>query len=50
LNIHFVLRVLEFLSWVSFGLTFWRWVASARFPLHHRAAAAPPPLPVCTVL
>jgi ceramide glucosyltransferase len=38
------------LSWVSFGLTFWRWVASARFPLHHRAAAAPPPLPGCTVL
>jgi ceramide glucosyltransferase len=37
------------LSFLSFGLTFWRWVAAARFPLHHRAAARPA-LPGCTVL
>jgi ceramide glucosyltransferase len=46
LSIPFVLRILAFLS---FGLTLWRWVAAARFPLHQRAAVRPP-LPGCTVL
>jgi ceramide glucosyltransferase len=50
LHTHFVLRILGGLSFLSFGLTFWRWVASARFPLHRRATAARPPLPGCTVL
>ncbi|HXR07565.1 MAG TPA: bacteriohopanetetrol glucosamine biosynthesis glycosyltransferase HpnI [Candidatus Acidoferrum sp.] len=45
----FVLRLLGCLSFLSFGLTFWRWVAAARFPLHHRAAASPA-LPGCSVL
>lgn len=49
MNIPFVLRILTLLSFLSFGLTFWRWVAAARFPLHHRSAARPP-LPGCTVL
>jgi len=49
LNLHFVLRILACLSFLSFGLTLWRWVAAARFPLHDRAAARPP-LPGCTVL
>ena len=37
------------LAFLSFGLTLWRWVAAARFPLHHRAAV-PAALPGCTVL
>jgi ceramide glucosyltransferase len=49
LNLTFVARVLALLSYVSFGLTLWRWLAVLRFPLHHRAAA-PAPLPGCTVL
>jgi ceramide glucosyltransferase len=49
LNFHFVLRVLAFLSFLSFGLTFWRWVAAARFPLHRRAAGGDS-LPGCAVL
>jgi ceramide glucosyltransferase len=49
LSIHFVARILGFLSFLSFGLTLWRWVAGARFPLHQRAAVRPP-LPGCTVL
>ena len=49
MSIHFFLRILAFLSFLSFGLTLWRWVAGARFPLHQRAAVCPP-LPRCTVL
>jgi ceramide glucosyltransferase len=50
LNINYALLILGFLGFLSFGLTFWRWLAAARFPLHHRAAAAPASLPGCTVL
>jgi ceramide glucosyltransferase len=49
LNFHFPLPILAFLSFLSFGLTFWRWAAGARFPLHHRAAVRAP-LPGCAVL
>ena len=49
LNFHLVLRILALLSFLSFGLTLWRWVAGLRFPLHRRAAVHPP-LPGCTVL
>ena len=45
----FALRLLGGLSFLSFALTFWRWVAAARFPLHQRAAARLA-LPGCTVL
>jgi len=48
-NFHFVVLILAFLSFLSFGLTLWRWVAAARFPLHRRAAV-PASLPGCTVL
>ncbi len=41
--------ILAFLSFLSFVLTVWRWVAGAGFPLHRRAAVRPP-LPGCTVL
>ncbi len=41
--------ILASAAFLSFGLTLWRWVAAARFPLHDRAAARPA-LPGCTVL
>jgi len=43
------LPVLALLSLVSFGVTCWRWVAAARFPLHRRAPV-PESLPGCTIL
>jgi len=49
LNFQLVVRILAFLSFLSFGLTFWRWVAGALFPLHRRAAFSHA-LPGCTVL
>ena len=49
LNFHFAARILACLSFLSFGLTLWRWVAAARFPLHQRAAVRAP-LPGCAVL
>ncbi len=36
MNLQFVLRILACLSFLSFGLTLWRAVAAARFPLHCR--------------
>ena len=49
MNFSFVLTVPAGLAFLSFGLTFWRWVAAARFPLHRRAAVRAA-LPGCTVL
>jgi ceramide glucosyltransferase len=49
LNFHFVLSILACLSFLSFGLTVWRWAVSARFPLHRRDAVRSP-LPGCAVL
>jgi ceramide glucosyltransferase len=49
LNLQFVLRILACLSFLSFGLTFWRAVAAARFPLHRRPAVRSP-LSGCAVL
>jgi ceramide glucosyltransferase len=40
---------LAVLSFLSFGVTCWRWVAAARFPLHRRASL-PESLPGCTIL
>jgi ceramide glucosyltransferase len=47
--LHFVLRILAGLSFVSFGLTVWRWAAAARFPMHRRDAVRAP-APGCAVL
>jgi len=44
-----VLPILACLSFLSFGLTLWRFVAAWRFPLH-RPAAVPASLPGCAVL
>ena len=43
--------VFAILAVLSLGLTFWRWLVSARFPLHRRAPGpAAPALPGLTVL
>jgi ceramide glucosyltransferase len=49
LNLELASRVAALPAWLSFGLTLWRWAASARFPLHRRTDAPPPP-PGCTLL
>ncbi len=49
MNFALISRGLAFLSLLSFGLTFWRWLVALRFPLHRRAAAAAH-LPGCAVL
>jgi ceramide glucosyltransferase len=49
LNLHFVPPILAILSFLSFGLTLWRWVAAARFPLHRRLPVRSP-LSGCTLL